>query len=157
MKASALRAPSGGVDMTARSASDHRSAGRVLQRMVQSVLQRVTAPRWAIDLVVLALAAFLIAVIGVYGLAVVSTQMPAGRLQTAHRQVDGDHLVGRDAEEGGGFFGLCDKLLCFSEMRHRARFRPRSGGSWPSGGRRRGGSWKRSSSAGGPSDGCRKA
>src|SRR5262245_5128675 len=117
MKAPSLRVASEGIDLTARSASDHRSARRVLPQVVQSALQRVTTERWVIDLVVVALAEFLIAVSAVYGLAVVSTRMPAAHSQTALHESDSDHLVDSDAVKGRDSFGVCDELWCFRETR----------------------------------------
>ena len=104
MEAATSRVASEGIDLPVRSAADYRGAGRVLPRVVQSASQRVTTERWVIDVVVLALAAFLIAVSAVYGLAVVSTRMPAAHSQTALHQIDSDHLVDSDAEEGRGSF-----------------------------------------------------
>lgn len=100
MKTASSRAVKGGIGLAAR--SENERLVRAGPWVVSITVRRVTAGRWAIDLLVLALAAFSLAVTAVGGLAVVSAWVPTAYSVTAPGLRQGDPEVGASS------FGVWD-------------------------------------------------
>ena len=91
------------IDGTTRSSI--RSSWDAVVWAVSTALRRFIPERWIIDLLVLALALFLVGATAFYGLAVVSESVPPSGPTIAGRPVRGDQ------ESGTGVFNVCTDLL----------------------------------------------
>jgi len=108
METTSSRVENGRAQTTIRSAI--RSPREVVLRAASSAVRRLVPERWLINLLVLALVAFLIAASALYGLAVVSTWAPSSPQPTAGRFMCGVREVGP-----GTFDDVCGDRLCCEE------------------------------------------
>ena len=110
METTSSRVENGRAQTTIRSAI--RSPREVVLRAASSAVRRLVPERWLINLLVLALVAFLITASALYGLAVVSTWTPSAPQPTAGRFMCGAREVGP-----GTFDDVCGDRLCCEERR----------------------------------------
>jgi hypothetical protein len=108
METSSSRVENAAIQVTIQSTI--RSAWEVVCREALNAVRQFVPERWLIDLLVLILAAFLIGVTALYGLAVVSIGAPS-----SHQPTGGYLMCVREA--GPGAYDVCDDRLCCEEMR----------------------------------------
>ena len=107
METTSSRVESGRIQITIRSAI--RSPWEVVVRAASNAARRLVPERWLADLLVLALAAFMVGASVLYGLAVVSTWPPSLHQPTTGRMMCGVQEV------GPGALDACDDRLCCEE------------------------------------------
>src|SRR6266702_521439 len=106
MSTTSPRVENGRIQIAIRSAI--RSPWELVVRAASNAARRLVPERWLVDLVVLALAAFMVGASVLYGLAVVSTWPPSpttGRLMCGVQEVESDAL------------DTCHDRLCCEETR----------------------------------------
>jgi len=109
METTSSRVESGRSQIAARAAI--RSPWKVVARAASNAARRLVPERWLVDLLVLALAAFMVGASVLYGLAVVSTWPPSLHQPTTGRLMCGVQEVGSDALD------TCHDRLCCEETR----------------------------------------
>ena len=109
METTSSRVESGRIQIAIRSAI--RSPWELVVRAASNAARRLVPERWLVDLLVLALAAFMVGASVLYGLAVVSTwppsfhQPPTGPLMCVVQDV------------GSGALDICHDRLCCEETK----------------------------------------
>jgi len=108
MEITSPRIEKGSIQISFRPAIRHPWG--VVVRTASSAVRGLVPEGWLIDLLVLALAAFMIGGTALYGLAVVSTWTPS-----LHQPTVGRLMCVREA--GPGAFDVCDDRVCCKETR----------------------------------------
>jgi hypothetical protein len=108
METTSSRVGNGRAQTTIRSAI--RSPWEIMVQSASRAVRRLVPERWLIDLLVLALVAFLIGASALYGLAVVSTRTASSPQPSAGRFICGVREAGPDA-----FDDVCGDRLCCEE------------------------------------------
>jgi hypothetical protein len=103
MRTMSPRVENGRIHVTTRPAI--RSPWDAVVWAVSTALRRFMSERWIIDLLVLALALFLVGATSLYGLAVVSKWVPPPNPPIGGRLIRGDQ------EPGTGALNVCSDLL----------------------------------------------